>query len=76
MFTSTEPIRVIGVPRQEFFAHLILIKAQILPASEWIPQALSLMIDVESTESTAVADWDKTYEQARARGELPACQVR
>ncbi|MBI4626957.1 MAG: hypothetical protein HY736_27515 [Verrucomicrobia bacterium] len=54
MFSSTEPFHVIGVPRQEFFSQLILIKAQFLSANEWISQALSLMLDVKSTESTTV----------------------
>jgi hypothetical protein len=52
LFRTSAPFQAIKVPRSDFFEQIFLINAQLHPAAEWIPHALSLLIEVKSEEST------------------------
>ena len=52
LFRTSAPFQAIKVSRPDFFEQLFLINAQLHPAAEWIPHALSLLNEVKSEEST------------------------
>ena len=52
LFRTSTPFQAIKVRRPDFFEQLCLINTQLHPATEWISQALSLLTEVRSEEST------------------------
>ena len=52
LFRTSAPFQAIKVRRPEFFEQLCLINAQLHSVAEWISQALSLLTEVRSEEST------------------------
>jgi hypothetical protein len=52
LFRTSAPFQAIKVPRPDFFEQIFQIHAQLHPAAEWIPHALSLLMEVKSEEST------------------------